>query len=116
MKNSSGIAPAGDRVLILPEEVEKTTKGGIIIPETETGKYQMAQVFGRLVAVGPDCWSDYSGPFAKVGDRVMFAKYGGLQFKGADGVQYRLSNDTDITALVDENVDFSEFSKRERIT
>ena len=112
--NESGIYPKGDRILLKPEEVETVTQGGIIIPDTQIEKYANAQVFGVLVDVGPDAWSDYSEPFAKIGDRVMFAKYGGLQVDGKDGCKYRISNDTDITAVVDADVEFAELESRKR--
>lgn len=113
--NSSGIHPQGDRILIKPEEVEEVSEGGIIIIDEAREKYGMAQVFGRLVSVGPDAWSDYQGPFAEVGDRVMFAKYGGLQVVGKDGEMYRLSNDTDITAKVDDEVKSVDLRGRESL-
>jgi co-chaperonin GroES (HSP10) len=133
--NKSGFSPCGDRVVVLPDKVEQVTKGGIIIPEKESDKHQLAQVTGVLVAVGPDSWKDrittvervidgqlkvverrttgYSGAFAQVGDRVCFARYGGLPFDGEDGLQYRLLNDEDITATVSESLDLTEFRKRE---
>ena len=133
--NKSGVNPCGDRVVVLPDAVEKVTKGGIIIPEQEAEKHQMAQVAGILVAVGPDAWTHqtttvkklvdnelkvveekttgYSKPFAKVGDRVCFARYNGLPFDGEDGKQYRLLNDEDITATISNVVSFSEFKSRE---
>lgn len=133
--NKSGVNPCGDRVVVLPDALDEVTEGGIIIPPSEKDKYQLAQVSGVLVAVGPDAWMDrttitrrlidgqlkvveqkttgYSKPFAKVGDRVCFAKYNGLPFEGEDGKQYRLLNDEDITATVSDAVDFTEFRKRE---
>ena len=101
--NNSGMNPCGDRVVVLPEAVESVTAGGIIIPEKEAEKHQLAQVSGVLVAAGPDAWTHsttiterrmgngkwreterkrtgYSGDFAKVGDRVCFARYNGLPF------------------------------------
>ena len=136
--NKSGVNPCGDRVVVLPDTLEEVTSGGIIIPPSEKEKYQLAQVSGTLVAVGPDAWvhttsitkrlidgqlkvveektTGYSKPFAKVGDRVCFAKYVGLQFEGEDGSNYRLLNDEDITATVSEKMDFTEFRKREPLS
>lgn len=111
--NNSGIHPKGERILIKPEAVEKTSAGGIILVDKSVEQFANAQAFGTLVATGPDAWSDYKEPFAKVGDRVMFAKYGGLQVDGKDGEKYRLANDTDITATVDPEVEF-ELSGRKR--
>lgn len=116
MKNKSGIKPCGDRVLLKPDPIEQKLESGIIIPETVTGKHGMAQVIGTVVGHGPDCWTDYSGPFAKVGDKVMYAKYGGLTITGMDGEDYRIVNDTDITALVDGNLKTTDIQSREKFT
>ena len=113
--NNSGIRVVGDRILIYPEPLEEMSSGGIYIAEDIRDQHGLAQVFGTLVGVGPDCWSDYKGPFAEEGQRVMFAKYGGLNVTGADGETYRLCNDTDITAVVDESVKYGELSARKRI-
>jgi len=104
--NSSGIHPKGDRILLKPDTIEEVTQGGIILIDESVQQGAMAQVVGVLVAHGADCWSDYEEPFAKIGERVMFAKYGGKVTLGKDGVQYRLMNDIDITATVD--ADFGE--------
>lgn len=133
--NNSGVTPKGDRVLVMPDEIEETTEGGIIIPQADRDKHQLAQMAGVLVEVGPDAWKDrvtiverlldgqlkvverrtmgYSEPFAQVGERVCFAQYNGRNFEGVDGKQYRLLNDEDITATVSDEVDFSDMKARE---
>jgi len=126
MKNTSGIHPCGDRVLIQPDDVEKVTDGGIIIPGTVGDMHQMAQSIGTFVASGPDAYQDhvirsdgkvstqgFSKPFANPGDRVAFAKYGGLQVTGKDGKSYRLMNDVDVTAVVEEGVSFTDLKSRQ---
>jgi len=132
--NSSGFNPCGDRVVVLPDVLEEKTQGGIIIPESELNKHQLAQVTGVLVAVGPDAWTDrvtvierwiddawrpterrktgYSQSFAEVGDRVCYARYNGLPFDGEDGQKYRLLNDEDITAKVSAKIDLNEMRSR----
>lgn len=135
--NESGISPRGDRVLVKPDKLEEVTKGGIIIPESDRDKHQMAALTGIVVEVGPDVWRHsietverlidgawkeverrsvgYSEPFASVGDRISFARYAGhIQF-GKDGEEYRMMNDEDVTAIIDPEVDFTEFRKRERM-
>lgn len=102
-----GIRPALDRVLVLPESLEEVTPGGLVIPATILDEHMQAQTAGTLMAVGPDSWTDYSGPAAEVGDRVMFSKYGGQIVLGKDGVEYRVLNDRDITGDIDEGVSFS---------
>ena len=115
MENRSGIYPSGDRVLVKPDPIEETTKGGIVIASTIAEKHFLAQTSGVLVATGVDCWSDYKEPFAQIDDRVMFAKYGGLDVVGKDGEHYRILNDTDITARIDEGVTFDGIEARKRM-
>lgn len=127
MKNESGIHPCGDRVLIRPDEIEEKTEGGIIIPGNVGELHAMAQSIGTFIESGPDAYLDYierdaegrmtskrgfSKPFAQPGDRVAFARYGGLQVEGKDGKAYRLMNDVDITAIVDEGVNFTDIKSR----
>lgn len=128
MQNQSGIHPCGDRVLIKPDDIEEKTEGGIIIPGTVSELHAMAQSIGTFVAAGPDAYIDsvsrdsegrvverrgFSRPFATPGDRVAFAKYGGLQVTGKDGQVYRLMNDVDITAVVEPGVNFTDLKSRQ---
>lgn len=130
MKNESGIHPCGDRVLIKPDEIEEVTTGGIIIPGSVGERHAMAQSIGTFVASGPDAYLDYierdgegrvrskrgfSKPFAQSGDRVAFAKYGGLQVEGKDGKVYRLMNDVDVTAVVEKGVNFTDLKSRKAV-
>lgn len=125
--NKSGIHPSGDRVLIKPDSIEEVTAGGIIIPNTVNELHAMAQSIGTFVEAGPDAYIDhvekdaeghitkvigYSRHFAKPGDRVAFAKYGGLQVEGKDGLQYRIMNDVDVTAVVEDGVNFTDLQAR----
>ena len=136
-QNKAGILPAGDRVLVkadhIDEEGEEERK--IFIPDNVKLKYQQAQATGTLVAVGPDAFSHitektytvhdggreeliekkvrgYSEPFAKVGDRVAFAKFSGMRVKGEDKQEYIILNDEDITARVSDKVEFTELDTR----
>lgn len=110
--NKSGIFPRGERVLLKPDPLEKKV-GLIEMPDSVIEKHGMAQVIGTVVAVGEAAWSDYHEPFAKTGDKVMFAKYGGLTIRGMDGEHYRIVNDLDITALVDEGLKTTDIQSRE---
>lgn len=127
MKNESGIHPSLDRVLIQPDEIEEKTAGGIIIPDPVGQHHAMAQSIGTFIESGPDAYTHfvekdsegrvisirgYSRPAAKPGDRVAFAKYGGLQVEGKDGKVYRLMNDEDVTAVVEEGVNFTDIQSR----
>jgi chaperonin GroES len=130
VKNQSGIHPCGDRVLIKPDDIEEKTAGGIIIPTNVGELHARAQSIGTFVEAGPDAWVHYvekdsegraikrraySQPFAKPGDRVAFAKYGGLQVEGKDGQVYRLMNDEDVTAIVEEGVSFTDLKARKAL-
>ena len=118
-------------MLIKPDEIEEKTEGGIIIPGTVSELHAMAQSIGTFVAAGPDAYMDnvtrdrqgqiierkgFSQAFAKPGDRVAFAKYGGLQVNGKDGESYRLMNDVDVTAVVEEGVNFTDLKSRQPFT
>lgn len=126
--NKSGIHPSGDRVLIRPDEIEEVTAGGIVIPGTVGELHAMAQSIGTFIEAGPDAYIDhvekdaegritkivgYKGHFAKPGDRIAFAKYGGIQVIGKDSVSYRVMNDVDVTAVVEEGVDFTDLKARQ---
>ena len=136
--NESGIYPVGDRLLVKPDEIEKKTAGGILLPETDRERHELGQLTGVVIAMGVDCYthtvktverlidgqmkevervtSGYSKPWCKVGDRVAFARYAGHPANGKDGIRYRLMNDEDITAAVDEAIDFTEFRGREAVS
>lgn len=106
MNNDSGINPIGWRVLIKPQEVREVSQGGIIL-STDKGKEreQMANTTGIVIAMGDQCYADEPNPWCKVGDKVIFAKYAGLLYKGRDGKEYRMINDKDITGTLDADVD-----------
>lgn len=104
--NASGVEPLDMRVVVLPDPVEEMTKGGIILTQTHTEREQHAAVRGLLVAVGVNAWCearaarDFDPPVP--GERVMFAKYGGSSFEGADGQTYRMMNDEDVVGRLEE--------------
>ena len=100
MSNVAGINPQGWRILIKPLEIEEKTASGIIISTGETSvREQLANTTGEVIEVGPDC-----NAWCKAGDRVVFAKYSGLMYLGKDGKQYRVINDEDIVATLDDDV------------
>ena len=100
MENKSGFLPLGHRLLVLPESVEKKTASGIVLAMETTGREEMAQVKGTLVAVGDGCWKDTpTGDWAKPGDKIVYGKYAGLLWDGVDGNKYRILNDLDVVGL-----------------
>lgn len=107
MINTSGITPRGHRLLILPDTVSEKVNGIVVMAPTELKREQMAQTEGTVVEVSAGCWQ--GGQFApgelawcQVGDRIIFAKFAGLQSQGADKKIYRLINDEDVVALKQE--------------
>lgn len=92
------IRPIGDRVVVKPAAREETTKSGIVIPDTAKDKPQE----GTVIAVGSGRLLD-NGDRAPVdvreGDRVLFAKYGGTEFK-LDSEEYLVLKESDILAVI----------------
>ncbi|MEX0607094.1 MAG: co-chaperone GroES [Halofilum sp. (in: g-proteobacteria)] len=77
------IRPLHDRVVIKRVEEERTSSGGIVIPDTAAEKPQR----GEVVAVGKGKPTDDGGvraPEVKVGDKVLFGKYAGTEIKVED--------------------------------
>ena len=77
------LQPMADRVVVKPIEREEVTRGGIVLPDTAKEKPQE----GEVLAVGPGRLSDDGKRIAmevKVGDRVIYAKYGGTEIKIED--------------------------------
>lgn len=107
------IEPAGHRVIVKPDPLnevqekemqrfESLKASGFEVAETGDKKRMQGAVHtGVLMAIGPNAWKAFDDgiPWAKIGDRVHFAKYGGYVFE-EEGVQYRLLNDEDITAII----------------
>ncbi|HJV03877.1 MAG TPA: co-chaperone GroES [Actinomycetota bacterium] len=91
------IEPLEDRVVVKPGEEEETTVSGIVIPDTAKEKPQE----GEVVAVGPGRFEDGNRvPMdVKVGDRVLYSKYGGTEVK-VKGEEYLVLSARDILAIV----------------
>ena len=93
-----GLKPLGDRVVVKPLSREEVTKSGIVLPDTAKEKPQE----GSVLAVGPGRLLDNGQRVAvelKEGDRVLFAKYAGTEFKHNDEDLLILS-EKDILAVV----------------
>lgn len=97
--NKSGLQPVEYKILIEPEEVEQMSAGGIVLAMETTEKERMAQVRGRLIAVGGNAFEGWNSA-PRVGDVVYYAKYAGIMVKGKDAREYRLANDKDVSAIV----------------
>lgn len=92
------IKPLGARVLLKQEEMEETTKSGIVLPSNAKEKPS----WGTVVEVGPGEMKD--GHEIKVtvkkGDRVIYSKYAGTEVK-LDEETYLLVGQNDLLAVVD---------------
>jgi chaperonin GroES len=94
------IKPLADRMLVKPLEEEEVTPGGIVLPETAKEKPQK----GEVLAVGPGARDDEGNRIAmdvSVGDKVLFAKYGGTEIK-MDGDKLLILRESDILAILEE--------------
>jgi chaperonin GroES len=91
------LEPLDDRIVVKPGEEEETTVSGIVIPDTAKEKPQE----GEVVAVGPGRFEEGSRvPMdVKVGDRVLYSKYGGTEVK-VEGVEYLVLSARDVLAIV----------------
>ncbi len=92
------VRPLADRVLIKPLAREETTKSGIVIPDTAKEKPQE----GVVEAVGPGRLLENGSkapPEVKVGDRILYAKYAGNEFK-LDGDDYLILSERDVLAVM----------------
>ena len=92
------IQPLGDRVVVKPAAKEEVTKSGIVIPDTAKEKPQE----GTVIAVGSGRLLDNGDRAAidvREGNRVLFAKYGGTEFK-LDGEEYLVLKESDILAII----------------
>ncbi len=92
------IRPLHDRVIVKRVEEEKKSAGGIVIPDTAAEKPSQ----GEIVAVGPGKTDDNGKIVAmgvKVGDRVLFGKYSGQEFK-MDGQDLLHMREDDIIGIV----------------
>ena len=94
------LKPLGSRVVVKALEREEMTKSGIVLPDTVKEKPQE----GKVLAVGQGDRHPDTGERIKVdlkeGDRVLFQKYSGTEFK-LDDEEYIVLNEKDILALVE---------------
>jgi len=91
------LKPLGDRVVVKAIEEEEKTAGGIVLPDTAKEKPQK----GEVIAVGSGKLLDNGERVAlevKVGDKVIFAKYGGTEVK-LNGTEYLILRESDILAI-----------------
>ena len=93
------LKPLGDRLVVEPIEQEEVTAGGIVLPETAKEKPQQ----GKVLAAGPGTRDDEGKRIAmdvKAGDKVLYAKYSGTEFK-MDGKKLLILRESDLLAIID---------------
>jgi len=92
------IQPLADRLVVRPLSGESRSKSGIVIPDTAKEKPQE----GEVIAVGPGRL-DKDGKRVKmevkVGDKVVFSRYGGDEFKIED-VEYKILKEDDVLGVI----------------
>jgi chaperonin GroES len=97
---ATALTPLGDRVVVRPMAREEVTKSGIVLPDTAKEKPQRGEVIavgqGRLNDKGERVQMD-----VKAGDRVLFAKYAGTEFK-LDDDELLILSEKDILAVIND--------------
>ena len=95
--------PTGWRILVLPFRMDEKTKGGILMGQDTLDKQQVASQCGNVLAMGSQCYRDKErypeGPWCKVDDWVIFARYAGSRIQ-IEGGEIRLLNEDEILATV----------------
>ena len=93
--------PLEDRIVVRPGESEETTASGLVIPDTAKEKPQQ----GEVLAVGPGRRAENTGEIVpldvKVGDTVVYSKYGGTEIV-VDGEDLLILSGRDVLAKMDK--------------
>ena len=98
--SATKLRPLGDRVVVKPLQREEMTKSGIVLPDTAKEKPQE----GKIVAAGPGAVLEDGkrGTMdVKEGDKVLYAKYAGTEFK-IEGDELLIVSQKDILAIVED--------------
>ena len=99
MSSKLSLKPLGDRLVVEPIEQEEVTAGGIVLPETAKEKPQQ----GKVLAAGPGARDDDGKRIemdVKVGDKVLYAKYSGTEFK-MNSKKLLILRESDLLAILD---------------
>jgi chaperonin GroES len=99
VKVSVTIKPLEDRIVVKPVEAEQVTASGLVIPDTAKEKPQEAEV----IAIGPGRVDDNGVRIpidVKIGDKVIFSKYGGTELK-YNGEEYLVLSARDVLAVIE---------------
>jgi chaperonin GroES len=93
------LKPLGDRIVVKAIEADEKTSGGIVLPDSAKERPQT----GEVLAVGPGKTLDNGSVAAmevKVGDKVVYSKYGGTEIK-VDGQEVIILRQDDILGIVE---------------
>lgn len=96
------LRPLADRVVVKPLPREEMTKGGVYLPDTATKEKPQE---GTVVAVGKGRLLDNGERVPidlQVGDRILFAKYAGTEFKSEEEEEFLILSEKDILAVVEK--------------
>ena len=100
--------PTGWRILVLPFKMDEKTKGGLLMTESVLERQQVGSQCGLVLAMGPQCYNDKerypNGPWCKVNEWVVFARYAGSRIQ-IEGGEVRLLNEDEILATVKDPKD-----------
>ena len=100
--------PTGWRILVLPFKMGEKTKGGVLLGQESLDRQQVASQCGNVIAMGDACYVDKErypkGPWCKVGDWVIFARYAGSRIE-IEGGEVRLLNEDEVLATVQDPTD-----------
>jgi len=94
------LKPLEDRIVVEPLEAEQVTASGLVIPDTAKEKPQE----GKVLAVGPGRFDDKGSRVpvdVKVGDVVLYSKYGGTEVKYS-GQEYLVLSARDVLAVIEK--------------
>ena len=94
------LKPLEDRIVVEPLEAEQVTASGLVIPDTAKEKPQE----GKVLAVGPGRFDDKGVRVpvdVKVGDVVLYSKYGGTEVKYS-GEEYLVLSARDVLAVIEK--------------
>ncbi len=98
MSEKTTIQPLGKRVLVQPDEVEQTTKGGLVLPPSASDDKRPATGTILTLGVGRDDGKNIQFD-VKVGDRIYFKKYSPEEIE-IEGKKYLLLDTEDILAVI----------------
>jgi co-chaperonin GroES (HSP10) len=103
----------GHFVAIIPDEVEKVSKGGIVLAEdfdtNKSARVEAASTVGTVVGIGAMAWKAYDGddpdwkPWAKIGDSVVFVRHVAKIYEDKDDLDTE-GNPRKVFILADENI------------